>query len=472
MSHFPPANMRGATNGRAFGWGGSTSRWGGLVVPHIEVDARNDDRPESGTWDHIVRVVRDRSAGVAGVLGLDPNPDFLSFPDRHLADTAATLRNRGLRTVAAAFVPFGRRNLTCVTKAHTPAIIRVYLNAVVTDWSCVATCDSTGEVSGVEAVSPSLNRLRLTARRYVIAAGAIESARILLELDRSTKGRMLPRSARIGCYLSDHLSSPIADVHPSDRDLASRTFGPVFYRDRLRSFRFIDAASATSVARHFAHFIFNIRHPGFGFAKDALARLQCGRLPRVGLTTAGAELGGLASLAYARYIKSRLMVPAGTSARLHLDMEQTPSNGNRVSLGTDTDRTGRPSVVVHWDVSADDRRYMASLASRLLARWPGDGAGLPRLLRTPPADGSTKPHEAYHPVGTCRMGRDAESIADHNLRVKGTRNLYALTTGLFPSAGTANPTFSMLCLGDRLADHLATQSKSQTSTERDEVTPG
>src|SRR5262245_66497274 len=132
---------------------------------------------------------------------------------------------------------------------------------------------------------------------------------------------MLPRSARIGCYLSDHLSCPIADVHPSDRDLTSKTFGPVFYKDRLRSFRFIDTESAASVARHFAHFIFNIRHPGFRFAKDALARLQCRRLPRFGLTTAGAELGGLARLAYARYVKSRPMVPAGPSARLHPALE-------------------------------------------------------------------------------------------------------------------------------------------------------
>ena len=35
---FSGSEYRGATEGRAFGWGGSTSRWGGLLVPHSELD--------------------------------------------------------------------------------------------------------------------------------------------------------------------------------------------------------------------------------------------------------------------------------------------------------------------------------------------------------------------------------------------------------------------------------------------------
>jgi len=44
---------------------------------------------------------------------------------------------------------------------------------------------------------------RLTAKAFVIAAGAIESARILLEINRSSAELMFPRSASIGRYLSD-----------------------------------------------------------------------------------------------------------------------------------------------------------------------------------------------------------------------------------------------------------------------------
>src|ERR1700722_18612096 len=41
-SVFSASYYRGAVEGRAFGWGGSTSRWGGLLVPHSELDIRRD----------------------------------------------------------------------------------------------------------------------------------------------------------------------------------------------------------------------------------------------------------------------------------------------------------------------------------------------------------------------------------------------------------------------------------------------
>src|SRR5262249_22363732 len=276
---FSGREYRGASDGRAFGWGGTTSRWGGLAVPYSELDLAKDAGPESDAWNHIVQVVRERTSRVADTLGLGPKPDFHSFADRHFEQTAAMIRSAGLTAVSAAFVPFSRRNLTYLTRRQVPGMIRVYLNAVASDWNCGAQGESAGEVRHVEAISPAQTRLRVSAYSFVIAAGAIESARILLELDRLTNGQMLPPSAHIGSYLSDHLSCSIADVHPSDLDLAARAFGPVFSKGRLRSFRFIDQAGAKSMAPHFSHFIFDIRQPGFAFAKDALSRLQRRELP-------------------------------------------------------------------------------------------------------------------------------------------------------------------------------------------------
>jgi choline dehydrogenase-like flavoprotein len=45
-------------------------------------------------------------------------------------------------------------------------------------------------------------------------------------------------------------------------------------------------------------------------------------------------------------------------------------------------------------------------------------------------------------------------VVDFDLKVHGVDNLWVLSTGVLPSAGTANPTFSMLCLGNRLAEQL------------------
>jgi choline dehydrogenase-like flavoprotein len=52
------------------------------------------------------------------------------------------------------------------------------------------------------------------------------------------------------------------------------------------------------------------------------------------------------------------------------------------------------------------------------------------------------------------MGEDEEAVVDTNLKVWGLDNLWLANTGVLPSAGTANPTFTLLCLGTRLANSL------------------
>ena len=65
-------------------------------------------------------------------------------------------------------------------------------------------------------------------------------------------------------------------------------------------------------------------------------------------------------------------------------------------------------------------------------------------------------HGGSHMIGSTRMGKDpAISVADAHARVWGMKNLYLAGSSLFPAAGAANPTFTILALSLRLADHLA-----------------
>jgi choline dehydrogenase-like flavoprotein len=465
---FCGSHYRGAVEGRAFGWGGSTSRWGGLLVPHSDRDIPHAGDPHWTTWKHIVQVVADRSDAVFAALGLSGRPDFFSFPAKVLGDKARLLRERSLTTVAAEFLPFTRRNLTYLASGPSRANVRVFLHAVVCKWFIRP--GAAGDVSSIEATSTSTRRVRVSADLFVIAAGAIESARILLEIDRSTNERLLPRSAKVGQYLSDHLSTAIADVHHDDQCAAAETFGPVFAKGRMRPFRFIDTRQAPRSPRHFAHLVFDGANPGFRLAKQVLSAIQGKYIPRVTFSCARAGAAGLASLAYARLFKSRLYIPRQTSACMQLDVEQIPQAENRVRLGNDNDRYGRPVAVLQWQVSDADRTAIQSLATGLVASWPAQALGGIRLVSTNDrVGGGPKPYDAYHPVGTCRMGVDSEATVDLDLRVRGTGNLFLLSTAVFPSAGTANPTFSMLCLGDRLADQLALAAKRRPAVRAEAI---
>ena len=117
------------------------------------------------------------------------------------------------------------------------------------------------------------------------------------------------------------------------------------------------------------------------------------------------------------------------------------------------DGFGRLIAELRWDVSDSDLEQASALSQRFAQRWTR--SGLPALEFGPTSRRELAPLDAYHPVGVCRLGEDEDAVVDPALRVRGAANLWLLSTGVFPTAGTANPAFSMLCLGEELAQQLA-----------------
>jgi glucose dehydrogenase len=62
---------------------------------------------------------------------------------------------------------------------------------------------------------------------------------------------------------------------------------------------------------------------------------------------------------------------------------------------------------------------------------------------------------AFHWLGATRMSRSAgDGCVDPTLRYHELDNLYILSTSVFPSASSANPTLTLGALALRLGDHL------------------
>jgi choline dehydrogenase-like flavoprotein len=61
-----------------------------------------------------------------------------------------------------------------------------------------------------------------------------------------------------------------------------------------------------------------------------------------------------------------------------------------------------------------------------------------------------------HHMGGTRMSADpSRGVVDADCRVHGQGNLYVCGSSVFPSAGHANPTLTIVQLALRLADHLS-----------------
>jgi choline dehydrogenase-like flavoprotein len=67
----------------------------------------------------------------------------------------------------------------------------------------------------------------------------------------------------------------------------------------------------------------------------------------------------------------------------------------------------------------------------------------------------------YHPVSTCRMGGDARSVVDPQLRVRGVEGLRIADASVMPTLIGGNTNAPGVMIGERAADFIAQARRSR-----------
>jgi choline dehydrogenase-like flavoprotein len=408
---------------RAFG--GSLHLWAGWCRPLDEIDftarpwvpdsgwplQRDDLLPYYGRA-HVTLGIREHAYGVE-VWETARRAARLRFASNDLDTRIYQLAEPAflLRTARPAL----ERSQTIAVHLHATAIeLRTDTSGRLVTAAAVGTLDG--------------QRYSVRARHYVLAAGGVENARLLL-LSNPPHGLGNDHDLVGRCFM-EHLHFPDATLALTGRGIAgslpyvapggsvaARLYPPPSVQGReqiLNCNAMLDAAPA-------------------GFRHRVLAAL-------------GRPLPGRAP-----------GHPTGRTDRLVLSytLEQAPNRSSRVLLSHERDALGMNRVKLDWRTSDLDQLTTDRFRALLARAFRDAGLGVLRPARgdewpPPPLQGLRGHH-----MGTTRMHTDAHcGVVDPDCRVHGIDNLFVAGSSVFPASGAGTPTVTIVALAHRLGDRL------------------
>jgi len=318
----------------------------------------------------------------------------------------------------------------------------------------------------------SLNGVAATieAKNYVLCCGGIENARLLLLESQRNSGGFGNDRDRVGRYFMQHLrgrAGLIASAEPlrlqnqfnllRGPDGLQVEVGMILTPEIMEREELLHCSSILQYEPD--------RESGIAAAHDIWGALQTGHWPpdigdKVGRIAENfRELAGVLErkLASHRTLAGSSVTPS-KSAVLVVDLEPAPDPESRVMLADDRDALGLRRVRTDWRHGERERQTAARVASLVAAEFARVGIGRTRLEpwvqdeRVSPVDAL---QGVPHYIGTTRMSDDpGEGVVDRNCAVHGMENLYVAGSSVFPTAGQANPTLTIVALALRLAKHL------------------
>lgn len=332
--------------------------------------------------------------------------------------------------------------------------------------------DQTGErVSSVVVRTIAGGARRFSARQVILANGTVEIAR-LLKLPLAD-ARQAPWGSNrwLGKGFVDHIDCFGGHVTPLDRTRFHDLFDNTYF-DGIKYMPMLKLSEQAQRERQLfgaaAQFLFNSQLSEHLANAKLLARsIFRGHFQRQLVP----DLPGLiSSLRVAfpmivRYLRYRRMYnPADQGIQLRLISEQLPLEQSAVHLSERCDHLGMPIVEMDWRIDGRELETIATLGELVahhLERHQLASVRLdPALVARDPSF-LTAAVDSKHQMGMARMAHiPADGVVDRNLKVFGTRNLYVAGAAVYPTTGFANPTFTAIALGLRLANAICTDRLS------------
>lgn len=372
------------------------------------------------------------------------------------ADARALDLPRGIRTsiFQCGFADFAWYFEELAQAARATLILHATVVEIETD-------ESAGHVTRVIVARRPPATFSVKARLYVLAAGGIENARLLLLSRGSQPSGLGNGEGLVGRFFMEKLTARSGFVVPAKPELLDRVS---LYQQHVVGTTSVEAVlcPTSAVVREEGLLncaLFLVPHyrtsssEGLQSAATLYRALRRRPLPDALAGHARNVITGLDDIARVAYRTLRRAARPDILA-IRVQAEQAPNPDSRVTLDTKPDPFGLPRARLDWRVTELDR-WSISRVQEILDEALRD-AGLGRVEHKLDDEKPPTPFlGSYHHMGTTRMDRDTRrGVVDPNCQVHGVSNLFVAGSSVFPTTGFANPTLTIVALALRLAKHL------------------
>ncbi len=458
----PGGHYTRALDGRYRGLGGSSSRWGGRLIPISEHERGERDYISQPAWPDSMSSFDRYNALLETLLRVDKSPFEHGGHPRTVGGTEFFSSGDEDITVRwAKCAPFKFCNMKAALGDQLKHLksLEIWLGATV----CGFEHDrDNGRLASITARSFNGNTMKVRADQFVVAAGAIETTRLLLLLDEASENRAFQGCNALGTYFQDHLKAKVATIDRSDPAFTNRVFAYRFVNATRRDLHMELSPAAQrqdSVGSAFAYVAMDFTGSRLSHLRQMMRDVQRGNLVLRDALRVSTSLPLLARSLYWRYTRKQLFAPADIKFDVMICAEQLPAASNRIRLSDERDKFGMRKARFEWGPTEADERTFRSAIAHLGAFWHKSGlARLSPLNWHPAAVDPGMPIIAQaeacaHPSGSTRMGTDpAESVVGPDLHCHAVPNVAVASASVFPTAGSANPTFTIMGLALWLAD--------------------
>ena len=319
-------------------------------------------------------------------------------------------------------------------------------------WANVVRCNvepASDVITSVDVATTTGKRHRAEARCFVLATGGIEVPRLLLASNDVRPAGIGNDNDLVGRFFMDHI------VYSGGRVLLNARASSTKLYSELRVCQAPPEVHASEEGARHAIVLASLVPPAEVRRSERLRGCAA-------LLIGPPDFDGRA-LAAKDAVRARDIADiAGFPRRRHavhpmlVEAEVRPDPQNRVVLSSERDSLGVPKVELRYRPSADDRDNLRRGLELLAAELGRTGAGRMQIERNGVDLEHAQLWGSAHHMGTTRMHVDPNrGVVDANGRVHATANLFVASSAVFPSVGFANPTFTIVALALRLADHLA-----------------